>query len=170
MDPFTLATAGLSAISSLFSGIMGSNAANAQKQALQNAALQAGEEAGVEAGQKLQQGAQAQAHAAVQGAANGGGFVGSTLGVIGQLGRDAMANARTAAYRGATQIQNDIYQSKVAGDNATNSMISGVVGAGSSLLGGWATSAYRASSLKALGSLKGEPDYGYMSSMVMGQP
>lgn len=170
MDPFTLVSTGLSAIGQLFGGLFGSNQANAQKQAYQNAALQAGEEAGVVAGQKLQEGQVAAAHAAVQGAANGGGFVGSTLGVISQLGQQAMANARMATYRGNTQIQNDIYQSKVAGDNATNSMISGVVGAGSSLIGGWATSAYRASSLKALGALKGEPDYGYMSSMVMGQP
>ena len=129
MDPMMAASAGMQAIGSLFSGILGFNAGNAQSDALKAAAMQANKEAGVQAQVALQQGDQVAARAAVQGAANGGGFTGSTLGIISQLGQQSMFNARAAVYRGSTQAQNDLYEAKVARRNATNQLIGGTIGA-----------------------------------------
>lgn len=165
MDPLSMATAGLGAIGSLFSGFMQSNADKAHAQALRNAAQQADDQAGVNAQEALQQGDETAAHAAVQGAANGGGFTGSTLGIIGSLGQQAMFNARAQVFRGMSEAQDDNYQAKIADANAGNAVISGVIGAGSSVVGGWAKSAFQKQEMGSLETLRhetygGAPAYG----------
>jgi hypothetical protein len=154
MDPFTIA-AGLGAIGSLLKGVTGLFAGNTEAKAERNAASQAEAEGGEAASQAVQSGNAAAASAAVQGAANGGGFVGSTLGVVQDLANRAMFNARAAAYRGRVQAQNDMYQAGVAQAQGVQSLIGGVVGGASSLVGGFAQSANAAAQLKASQALRG---------------
>ncbi|HUO22694.1 MAG TPA: hypothetical protein VMU59_09290 [Caulobacteraceae bacterium] len=158
MDPFTIA-AGIGALGSLFKGILGFGANNAQAQAQRNAAQQAEQQGGVAASEQIEQGNAAAARAAVQGAANGGGFGGSTLGVIQDLSNRAMFNARAAAYRGRQTAVNDMYDAQVSQANGANALIGGVVDAGSSLLGGWAKSSAVAKQTGLMGQLKNEPGY-----------
>lgn len=140
MDPITIA-AGISALGSLFSGVTGFLGGNAKADALKKQAAQHRAEAGVNAQAELEQGNATVAHAAVQAAANGGGFVGSTMGVLQDLSRKAMFNARSAAYRGATQSQADEYAADQAGSEALQSLVSGGLGAGASMFSGMGKSA-----------------------------
>lgn len=158
MDPLTIVAAGISAIGSLFKGITSLFGGNNEEKAAEYAAQQHQDEAGVSAQEALDEGARAAAHAAVQGAANGGGFVGSTLGVIQDLSNRAMFNARAALYRGKAQAQSDIYQGKVAQAQGQQALIGGVLGAGSSLIGGFAKSASDSAQLKAFSQGLGDAD------------
>lgn len=155
MDPFTIA-AGISAVGSLFKGIMGFNAGNAEAEAHRNAALQAEAEGGQAASNQIEEGNARAASAAAQGAANGGGFVGSTMGIISDLSNKAMFNARAAAYRGRAQAQNAMYEGQVAKANGQNALIGGVIDAGSSLLGGFAKSSAVAKQLAAIKANRGD--------------
>lgn len=155
MGPLGIASTALDALGHLFGGIMGANAGSAQNKAQQYAAQQARQEAGVAAQEAILQGNTAAGHAAVQTAANGGGFVGSSMGVISQLSREAMFNARAAAYRGVTQSQSDLYQGAVAKANGVNSLIGGAVGAAGAAASGAATEVFRGQQLSSLASLQG---------------
>jgi len=137
MDPITIA-AGISALGSLFKGVSGLFAGNAQAKAEKNAARQADAEAGVNAQIALAQGDQTAAQGAVQAAANGGGFVGSSLAAISDLSRAAMFKARSAVYRGQTEMQAHLYNAKVAKAQGTNDLIGGVIGAAGAAAGGMA--------------------------------
>lgn len=164
MDPFTIAAA-ISAAGALFKGVTGFLGGNAEDQAEKQAAQQHLNEAGVNADEALMQGDQAAARAATQVAANGGGFGGSSLGVINQLSSDAMFNARAQAYRGRTQAQSDLYAGSVAKTQGVDSLISGVVGAGSSIAGGFMRQAQFGAQMNALGRLRGygaDSPYDYM--------
>lgn len=166
MDPLSIAMmaqSGLSSMGSLFSGIMSFNADNDHAKALNYAAEQAREESGVNAQEALQQGDEAVAKGAVTAAANGGGLVGSSVSLLSSLSDQAMFNARAATYRGLSESQNDLYQAKVAKQNAINGLIGGVTGAGSQAAGGWAQNAYQGQILQSLGGRLG--DAGGMGSM-----
>jgi hypothetical protein len=160
MDPFTI-MAGIGAVGSLFKGLTGFFGGNAQAQEERNAAEEADRQAGVNAQIALQQGDEAAAHGAVAAAANGGGFVGSAIGVIGNLSNQAMYNARQQVYRGQTEAQNDLYGAAVAKTQAWDSLISGGVGAASSIVGGFAQASLAAQQKAALSALKGDPYAAY---------
>lgn len=150
MDPLTLASGVASAFGGLFKGIMGFGAGNAQAQAERNAALGAEQQGGAAASEQVEEGNAQAATGAVTAAANGGGFVGSSLGVIQNIANRSMFNARTAAYRGRQQAVNDMYDASVSQANATNSLIGGVVGGSSSLLGGMAKASAVSQQLAAI--------------------
>ena len=157
MDPFTIA-AGIGAIGSLFKGVTSLFSGNSQQAAAEAAAKQARQEGGVAAQEALQQGDQTAAVAATRAAAGGGGFSGSAMGVIQMLQQQAMSNARTAAYKSINQSRADIYQGDIAKAQGMQGLVSGVVGAASTLAGGMAQGASTARSLKALQSLGGDAD------------
>jgi hypothetical protein len=148
-------SAGSSALGSLFKGITGLFSANAENTLDKQNAQQHLKEAGVNAQEGLLQGDQVAAHGAVAAAANGGGLTGSALSVISNLSSQAMFNARAAAYRGRTQANADIYAGRVAKVQGLDNMISSVVGAGSSIAGGFMQSAQYNSMQSSLGKLRG---------------
>lgn len=154
MDPF-LVSAGINAVGSLFKGIGGFFGANNQARAMQAAAAQAGSEAGVNAQTALQQGDAVAAKAATQAAANGGGITGSSLAVIQDLSQKAMFNARSAAYRGATEVQRDLYQAKVAKQQGLMDLIGSISPAVGDIAGGEAQSQFSQQQLTALKQLRG---------------
>jgi hypothetical protein len=119
-----------------------------------NAAQQASQESGVATSQALTAGDRAVAHAATSAAAGGGGFTGSTMAVLGDLAGQSMFRARAAAYRGATEVQADRYEQKLAKRAATLSLISGFTGGSMSLVGGWAKSQANARQTRAMASLR----------------
>lgn len=153
MDPMLL-SAGLQGVGNLFSGIMGFFSGNAQADAEKQAARQALAESSIQGQEAIEGGAQTAARAAVGAAANGGGLVGSSLGIVRQLGDQAMFNARARIYTGQTQARNDMYAANVAKMNATNSLIGGGVGAASSAAGGWAANMYDNQYMSRLGQLR----------------
>lgn len=140
MDPFLIA-AGIGAIGKLFGGVTSFLSDKAEQQVDRQNAQQHLQEAGVAASQAIEQGDAVAARAAVATAANGGGFVGSGLGLITSLADTAMYNARVAAYRGRTQANADLYQAEVAKMKGRAALIGGILGAGSSVLGGMAQDA-----------------------------
>lgn len=168
MDPLSMASTALSSMGHLFSGIMSFNGDQAQAKQYANAARQAGAEGGVNAQLALQRGDQTAADAAVQSAANGGGFTGSSLGVINNLASQAMFNARTEAYKGASQAQQDLYMSKVERANAWNGLIGGVIGAGGAAAGGVETGMAQSAQISALQSLKGLGEASPYDFMTLG--
>lgn len=167
MDPFTLA-AGFSAVGSLFKGILGFGAGNAQAKAMRAAAQQAEAEGGLAASNQVEETNAQAATGAVTAAANGGGFTGSSLGVIQGIANRGMFNARAAAYRGRTQAQRDMYDASVAQADATNSLIGGTLDAGTSLLGGWAKSSAVAKQMGAYDRIKNLTGQYPMASTVDG--
>ncbi len=155
MDPFTIA-AGVGALGSLFKGILGFGASNAQAQAERNAAQQAEQQGGAAASEQVEEGNAQAATGAVTAAANGGGFVGSSLGVIQNIANKAMFNARTAAQRGRQSAVNAMYDASVSQANGANALIGGALDAGSSLLGGFAKSSAVAQQLAAIKQNRGD--------------
>lgn len=157
MDPEMLQalSGGTSWLGGMLGGIGDFFAAKNQAKAYGYAAQQASQEAGVAASQALTEGERVTAHAATQAAANGGGFTGSTMAVLGDLAGQSYFRARAAAYRGATEVQNDRYQQKLAKRAGVLSLISGVTGGTSSLLGGWAKSQMANKQAQYLSTLRG---------------
>lgn len=152
MFPF-LIPAGLAAVGGIFKGISSIFGGIHANEAAKDNAIQARAEAGVAGDQALRAGDATAAQAATQAAANGGGFTGSTMGVISSLSQQAMFNARAAAYRGNAQARADLYSGRQAMAQGIQGGISGAIGAGSSLMGGFAQQAAEGRQLRAIQSI-----------------
>lgn len=160
MDPFSLAATGVSILGSIFGGLFGNSAAQAQAKEYEYRAQQEREKAGVNAQEALAAGDATAARAATQAAANGGGLVGSSIGVVQQASSMAMFNAREQVYRGASAAQADLYNAKVAKANGTNALIGGALGAVGAGVSGAADASYRSSIEASMKQLRGDGGYG----------
>jgi hypothetical protein len=128
--------AGLSAMGKILGGVSAKSAAKRQAQIGEyNAQMDLGE-AGLEAQLALEDDERTAAAAAVAaGAGGGGGLRGSALGVINDLGRQSLAQARAIAYRGQTAAwaaRQGAKQDRFQGGQA---LTQGLLGAGSTVLG-----------------------------------
>ena len=154
MDPFTIA-AGIGAFGSIFKGLSGLFGGNAEAKVHENNAITDLRQAGVNSDIALTQGNTVAAHGAVAAAANGGGLVGSSMGVIQNISQMAMFNARQQIYRGQTAAQAERYAGAVAQAQGVQQLIGGIVGAGSSLAGGFMQSALFKQQNQAIAAIRG---------------
>lgn len=144
MDPVSasvMISAGISSIGKLFKGFMGWQAGKAQERQAKAAAAQANAEAGVKAQASLDELDRTEAEGAVRAADNGGGLSGSTQDVLADIDRRGMFNARSLIWAGATRANNALYEGKLARRQGALDLVGGVIGAGSSVAGGWADKA-----------------------------
>lgn len=155
MDPFTITMATM-AIGNLFSGLFGASAARSRAKAEEAAAHQALAEAGVQSQNAILHGDAVEANAATQVAANGGGFVGSSMGVIDQLARQSMFNARVANYRGQTEAQAHMYNAKVDKQDATNQMIGAALSTVAPIVSGAVEKSSQTRAMNSLQTLHGQ--------------
>jgi hypothetical protein len=116
-------------------GIGTYQAKRAQAAMLKLAAKQARREGSQEAQLATDEAERAGARAAVAGAGSGGGFEGSFAGVLEDLQRTGVFNARSAIYAGNVEAENRLYEAKVAKQEGTMALISAFVGGGSSIAG-----------------------------------
>jgi hypothetical protein len=149
LGPLSMMSTGIGAAGAAIQGIMGFVGGQQQAKAAQLAARQASLTAGVNTQESLVQGATTEGRAATLAAASGGGLGGTTAGVLNQIAERGQFNARAAAYRGATQVENDEYMAKVDKDNAINSLISGFSGAAGQAVAGGLTQNFRQSLLQS---------------------
>ena len=149
LGPLSMASTGLGAAGAALQGIMGFAAGQQQARLAKQAAAQASLQGGVQTQEALLQGGATVGRAATLAAASGGGLGGTTAGVLNQIASRGMFNARAAAYRGATQAENDEYMAKVDKDNAVNSLIGGFTGAAGQAVSGALTQGFRQSLLQS---------------------
>lgn len=136
-----IAAAGLGAVGKLVGGASARDAAKARASALEAASRQALQEGGVAAQMGLTEDERTIAHATTQAAKGGGGFGGSTLNVLDDLARQQTFRARSTIYGARKEsygLLTDARASRVEGSNA---MLEGIIGAGGSLLSGFANAA-----------------------------
>lgn len=143
MSGLSMASTGLGVLGNVFQGVMSLTSGLQQQKQEQAAATQAKQLGGVNANVALLQGDETAARGATQAAANGGTIGGTSLGVIQQASNAAMFNARTAAYRGLSQANADIYQGEVDRDNGINGLLGGLVGAAGTGVSGAANLGFR---------------------------
>ena len=167
MDPFTIA-AGIGAVGKLLGGITGLFGGNAQAALHNRNALMDAQQAGVDSSISWQQGEGVAAEGAVRAAANGGGLVGSSMGVITNLSQQAMYNARAQIYRGQVASQGELYQAAVAKNQGQRALIGGVVGAASSVAGGFLQSSIESRYITAQNASHGEAAFNFGNSPVTG--
>lgn len=133
------ASAGLSAIGKLLGGASAKSAAKRRAQALELGAQMDLNEAGIAAQLGLEEDERVSASLAVNAAAGGGGGLGgSALRVLNDLGRQSLMKARNTTYQGATAAWARRNDANVARAEGRNAMTQGVLGAGGSLIGGFA--------------------------------
>jgi hypothetical protein len=137
MDPITISMA-IAALGKILGGFGAFGAGKAQNKLMQMGARQASQEAAVQANIALDEGERVSAQAATL-AAGGGGITGSALDVLNDLGRQSAFNARSALYAGETEAKSRLYQGQVAAHDGKMALITSVIEAGSSFLGGTAT-------------------------------
>ncbi|ODT88106.1 hypothetical protein [Phenylobacterium sp. SCN 70-31] len=134
-----VASAGLSALGKILGGVGAKKAGKARAQALEYSAGLDLQEAGLAAQLGLEEDERVAANLAVNAAAGGGGGLrGSALAVLDDLGRQSLMKARNTSYAGMTAAwarRNDASAARAQGSNA---LTEGIVGAGGSLLGGFA--------------------------------
>lgn len=127
----------IQAVGNIIAGFGAFQASRAKAAALREAARQSRREGSMQAQMATDEGERAAARAAVVGAATGGGFEGSFAGVLEDLERTAVFNARSAIYAGNVEAANREYEAKVAKAEGTNALIASVFQAGSSIAGGF---------------------------------
>lgn len=133
MDPVTAAA--LAAIAgNLFKGFTAFFGGRAEAKQEEYNATTAKQEAQVRSNIALEEGDRVAASAAVQAAASGGGTDGSALHVLGDLGRQAMFNARSAQYEGAAEASADLARGREAKAAGRRALIGSVVGAADTFL------------------------------------
>ena len=165
--PFII-EAGISALGKLLGGITGMFSSKAEAAVHERNALMASQQAGVNSEIAYQQGEGVAAEGAVRAAANGGGLVGSSLGVITNLSQQAMFNARAQIYRGQVASQGELYQAAVAKNQGQRALIGGVVGAASSVAGGFLQSSIESRYITAQNASHGEAAFNFGNSPVTG--
>lgn len=134
--------AGLGAVGKIIGGIGANNAAKARAQSLEMGAQQALNESGIAAQMGLEDDERVAGRlATMAGAGIGGGLGGSSMAVLGDLGRQSLMKARNVVYRGQTEAwakRNDATVTRMQGQvDLTTSILS----AGSSMLGAFASGA-----------------------------
>lgn len=134
-----IGAAGLSALGKILGGIGAKSAAKQRARALELGAQMDLDEAGIAASMGLEDDERQAGRLAVEAAAGGGGGLGgSSLRVLNDLGRQSLMKARNTVYGGQTSAwsrRNDARQARAEGRNA---LTQGVLGAGGSLLSGYA--------------------------------
>ncbi len=125
----------LSAVGNIVGGFGSWQASQAKAAALKGAAKMARRDASTEAQLAADDAERAGARAAVQGAASGGGFGGSFAGVLDDLERTGVFNARSAIYAGNVEANNRLYEAKVAKAEGTMALVTSVLQASSSVAG-----------------------------------
>ena len=165
MDPSTISdiSSGMGVLGAVLGGVSGFFSDQAKAKEDENNAITAGRQAGVNSQLALMLGNATAATAATRAAANGGGLVGSSMGIISNLGAQALFNARQAAYRGQTEQQNDLYAAKVARYDAVAGLVGAGVNVAKSVVGGFANAALESQQMgiaKTLRGLGGGMGYG----------
>lgn len=131
--------AGLSAVGKILGGIGANKAAKARAKALELGAQMDLDEAGIAAQLGLEEDERVAGALATHAAAGGGGGLGgSALSVLNDFGRQSLMKARNTTYSGMTAAwarRNDAAVARAEGKNAKTA---GFIGAGGSLLGGFA--------------------------------
>lgn len=150
MDPLSIAAVGLSFIGKLFAGETANNSAKTRARALAQGAAQDRLESGLDAMVGLEDDERTIASATVAAAANGGGLS-NARGVLDDLQRQSIFRARSAIYRGETQARAREREAAVTLQDGENAKTTGLIGATSSLLSGFAQ-ASASSRMAAYGS------------------
>lgn len=135
--------AALKAVGQFASGVSSWQASRARAAALKGAAKQARVEGSQAAQSATDEAERTAAAATVIGAASGGGTGGSFAGMLEQLERTGMFNARSAIYAGRVEANNRLYEAKVAKAEGNMELFSAVLGAGSTLAGDYMGQAER---------------------------
>lgn len=131
------ASVGLSVLGHLFGASTAKKQARAKANQLMEAAQQSKAEAGAAAQVQLEQGDRLAARGATLAAASGGGTGGSALGVLDDVTRQSIYNARVSLYKGSTQAHTYNLEAKQALDAGRAQQIGELIGAGTSLLAGF---------------------------------
>lgn len=145
LGPVGLAIGIASLGAKVLGGIFGANsakrAAKQRAQLLEEGARQDLAESGIAAQVALDQGARLQGQAATLMASSGAGATldggGSALNVLDDLSRQSTYNARAAIYQGQTAARAKRLEAKATIKAGAQAQLSGLIGAGSSLIGGF---------------------------------
>lgn len=141
MLPLVIASAGMSALSSIFGGVTARNAAKARASALEQGARQALQEGGVAAQMGYAADERAIAHATTLAAAGGGGFGGSNLNVLDDLARQQTFRARSTIYSAQREAYNLQTEARSARTEGQNAYLGGLISASGSMLRGFSDQA-----------------------------
>lgn len=134
--PLAIAAIGFKVLGSIFGAQSAARAARQRAAQYEAAAQQGLDESGVAAQIQLEQGDRLAGKAATLAAASGGGTTGSALNVMDDLARQSMFNARSAIYKGQTQARVDRMAEKAATSAGNDAVVSNLVDAGGTLVGG----------------------------------